>query len=102
MLARLEAERSLQALRQRAETLAADIHARLACLADESTHLILVTSHLLLKAAYLVPRERVTDFRQEVESLCLTYPQLRFLCTGPWPAYSFMTNNEQERQDARA
>ncbi|MDP3185334.1 MAG: GvpL/GvpF family gas vesicle protein, partial [Anaerolineales bacterium] len=83
MLARLEAERSLQAWRQRAETLAAGIHARLARLADENTRLILVTSHLLLKAAYLVPRERVTDFLKEVESLCLAYPHLRFLCTVP-------------------
>jgi hypothetical protein len=98
MLARLEAERSLQAWRQRAETLAAGIHARLARLADENTRLSPVTSHLLLKAAYLVPRERVTDFRQEVESLCLAYPHLRFLCTGPWPAYSFITNDEAATQ----
>ncbi|MFH1905884.1 MAG: GvpL/GvpF family gas vesicle protein [Chloroflexota bacterium] len=98
MLARLEAERQAQVRRQRAEALATDIHARLARLADESTHLILVTSHLLLKAAYLVPRERVTDFRQEVESLCLAYPRLRFLCTGPWPAYSFITNDEAATQ----
>jgi len=98
MLARLEAERSLQAWRQRAETLVAGIHAHLDRLADESTQLSLVTSHLLLKAAYLVPRERVTDFRQEVESLCLAYPHLRFLCTGPWPAYSFITNDEAATQ----
>jgi hypothetical protein len=98
MLARLEAERSLQAWRQRAEMLAAGIHARLARLADENTRLSLVTSHLLLKAAYLVPRERVTNFRQEVESLCLAYPHLRFLCTGPWPAYSFITNDDAATQ----
>ena len=98
MLARLEAERQAQVRRQRAETLAAGIHAHLDRLADESTHLSLVTSHLLLKAAYLVLRERVTDFRQEVESLCLAYPHLRFLCTGPWPAYSFITNDEAATQ----
>ncbi|MDP3185955.1 MAG: GvpL/GvpF family gas vesicle protein, partial [Anaerolineales bacterium] len=98
MLARLETERQTQAQRQQAEALAAGIHAHLDRLADESTHLSLVTSHLLLKAAYLVPRERVTDFRQEVESLCLAYPRLRFLCTGPWPAYSFITNDEAATQ----
>ena len=98
MLARLEAERQAQVRRQRAETLAADIHAHLDRLADESTQQSLVTSHLLLKAAYLVPRERVTDFRQEVESLCLAYSHLRFLCTGPWPAYSFITNDEAATQ----
>jgi hypothetical protein len=26
-----------------------------------------------------------------VEALSAAYPALRFLCTGPWPAYSFVT-----------
>jgi hypothetical protein len=98
MLARLEAERQSQVRRQKAEALATDIHTRLDLLADESNRLILITPHLLLKAAYLVPRERVTDFRLEVDRLCLAYPHLRFLCTGPWPAYSFITNDEMTAQ----
>ena len=100
MLARLEAERQGQVRRQQAEALATDIHAHLDRLADESNRIILSTPHLLLKAAYLVPRERVTDFRLEVDRLCLAYPHLRFLCTGPWPAYSFITPARTANDDA--
>ena len=100
MLARLEAERQGQVRRQQAEALATDIHAHLDRLADESNRIILSTPHLLLKAAYLVPRERVTDFRLEVDRLCLDYPHLRFLCTGPWPAYSFITPARTANDDA--
>jgi len=100
MLARLVAERQGQVRRQQAEALATDIHTHLDRLADESNRIILSTPHLLLKAAYLVPRERVTDFRLEVDRLCLAYPHLRFLCTGPWPAYSFITPARTANDDA--
>jgi hypothetical protein len=44
-----------------------------------------------LTAAYLVERDRVATFQQEVEALSATYPALRFLCTGPWPTYNFVS-----------
>jgi hypothetical protein len=91
MLAKLDSERSLRAWRQTAESLATDIHTRLARLADENTRRILVTSHLILKAAYLVKQEQAAGFLQEVENLRLEHTRLHFLCTGPWPAYSFIT-----------
>ena len=91
LMARLEEERQRQAWRQRAEALAEEIHAPLDHLAAESTRQVLITPRLLLTAAYLVERDQVAAFRQKVEALSAAYPKLRFLCTGPWPAYNFVT-----------
>jgi hypothetical protein len=41
----------------------------------------------LLRAAYLVDREEVGAFVQQVRAL--QRPGLDILCTGPWPPYSF-------------
>lgn len=91
LLSRLEVERQRQSLRRGAETLAADLHASLAHLSVESTCQVLLTPCLLLKGAYLVEREQLIAFRQGVVGLSVTYPALRFLCTGPWPPYNFVT-----------
>jgi hypothetical protein len=91
LLARLEEERQRRAWRQRAEALAGELHTPLAHLAVESTRQVLLTPRLLLTAAYLVERDQVAAFQQEVEALSAAYPALRFLCTGPWPAYNFVT-----------
>jgi hypothetical protein len=42
-----------------------------------------------LRGAYLVDRERVEEFAAGVASLQSRRPDLRLLCTGPWPPYSF-------------
>ena len=91
MMARVAEERQHQARRERAEVLAAEPHAALTRLATESTHQVLVTPRLLLTGAYLVDRDAVTVFRQEVDALSAAHPAWRFLCTGPWPPYSFVT-----------
>jgi hypothetical protein len=107
LMARLEEEHQARAWRERAEALAEELHASLAQLAAESTQQALTTPRLLLTAAYLVERDRVTVFRQEVEALSTAYPAMRFLCTGPWPPYSFVTatvpaSDEVERNNAHA
>jgi hypothetical protein len=43
----------------------------------------------LLRAAYLVDRAAVQTFVQSVAGLQESNPDLRLLCTGPWPPYSF-------------
>ena len=91
LLARLEEERRLQARRREAEMLAAEIHAPLARLAADAVREVLLAPRLLLTAAYLVEQEQVAAFQHEVEKLGQLDPSLRFLCTGPWPAYSFVT-----------
>ena len=67
------------------------MHRPLAVLASDSTRRLLITPRLLLTAAYLVARGRVAAFRRAVDTLDGAYPALRFLCTGPWPPYSFVT-----------
>lgn len=89
--ARLEEQRIMQSRRQEAEALAADIHAPLAGLAAENTQRILATPRLLLTAAYLVDIERIAAFQDEIAALSTAHPQLRLLCTGPWPPYHFVT-----------
>jgi len=47
----------------------------------------------------------VVAFQREVEALRQAYPDLDFLCTGPWPAYSFVTATmrtiaDEERRDS--
>jgi hypothetical protein len=48
----------------------------------------------LLRAAYLVEQPAVGRFRGAVERLQREHPEAALLCTGPWPAYSFV---ERER-----
>ena len=77
----------------------------LARLSTESTHRTVTTPHqavfapqtpLLLTAAYLVRREQVAVFRQQVENLRSTFPETRLLCTGPWSPFSFVAMNDQQ------
>jgi hypothetical protein len=43
-----------------------------------------------LRAAYLVERGAVRGFTRLVARLDERHPELRLLCTGPWPPYSFV------------
>ena len=91
MLARLEEERTLLATRAQAESQAAELHEPLAALAAQNTCEVLTTPRLLLTATYLVERAGVEAFRRELERLNAAYCHLGFLCTGPWPPYSFVS-----------
>jgi hypothetical protein len=74
--------------RRRAGEAAEAIHRRLAALAADATVRVLPTPGLLLSAAYLVDRGAVRSFEAEVRQLDSERPEA-FLCTGPWPPYSF-------------
>lgn len=89
LLARFEEQRLDRAWRERAGALAAELHNTLAQKAADSTYQVLLTPRLLLTAAYLVERDQLTTFKAAVHSLREDHPILRFLFTGPWPAYSF-------------
>jgi hypothetical protein len=62
------------------------LHDPLAFLARES---VVKPGPELLRAAYLVDREAVEAFVGLVRRLEETHDDLRVLCTGPWPPYSF-------------
>ena len=90
MDARLAEERRRREERQRAEARVEPIHAPLAALAVDSSRRVLTTPETLLVAAYLVPRERAGAFRDRVGELGPAFPDLRVVCTGPWPPYHFV------------
>jgi hypothetical protein len=47
-----------------------------------------------MTGAYLVRRESLETFRQTVGEVGKSEPDLRFLCTGPWPPYHFVPELE--------
>jgi hypothetical protein len=73
----------------RAEQLARELHEALAELARESTHRVLAKPDVLLTAAYLVRREQIESFTAAISAAERERPGLTFVCTGPWPPYSF-------------
>lgn len=92
LMLRVEEDRRARAERQRALGVVENIHRPLSRLAAESVREVLLTPRMLLAAAYLVDRERVDAFRAEAHALALASPALRFLLTGPWPPYHFVTD----------
>ena len=50
----------------------------------------LKTENLLLDAVYLVEKNRENDFREAFEHIKSGPPGLKYLFSGPWPAYNFV------------
>lgn len=51
------------------------------------------SERLLLNNSFLVERYKFTQFSDKVEELEQRYQDLKFIYTGPWPAYSFVNIN---------
>ena len=66
------------------------LHEPLAAIARAATERPPRPPSELLRAAYLVDRSAVARVTERVERLQDANPGLRLLCTGPWPAYSFV------------
>ncbi len=46
---------------------------------------------MILNAAFLVEREKASEFEAKVQDIAMKYdPRLKFLLTGPWPPYNFV------------
>jgi Gas vesicle synthesis protein GvpL/GvpF len=67
---------------------AARIHEPLAFLARASTFRVSAQERPVLRASYLVDRDRVEEFMARVEELD-ERGEAAIVCTGPWPPYSF-------------
>ena len=72
------------------ELLATRVHEPLARLARLSRRSESVRSDEPLRAAYLVDRASIAAFAERVSGLQQENPDVRILCTGPWPPYSFV------------
>ncbi|MFH0944937.1 MAG: GvpL/GvpF family gas vesicle protein [Planctomycetota bacterium] len=90
LMDRLKEERRFQARRAEAQLQAGTLCGRLGGLAEDTALQLMPTPGLLFSAAFLVDRENVTVFGCEVARLEGESDSLRFLLTGPWPAYSFV------------
>ncbi len=55
----------------------------------------LKTAKLLLDAVYLVERSRKGSFVEAFGHVKDAYPDLKFLLSGPWPAYNFVVSPER-------
>jgi len=51
----------------------------------------LQTENLLLNSSYLLEKQRQNDFKQAFEQLKSAPGDLKFLFSGPWPCYNFVT-----------
>lgn len=71
------------------EAVARTVHEPLSILARGSSRTPQSSPSEPLRAAYLVDRPSVESFLSLVARLQDAKPTLRFLCTGPWPPYSF-------------
>ncbi len=79
-----------EAVRARAEALAEWFGGEVSDLARESRVDVNPSGALVVRAAHLVGRERVEEYRARVQSLGEARAgSLRFLTSGPWPPYSF-------------
>ena len=91
LMGRLTQHREEILLRSRAQALAKDVDDLLRHNALQTQRVVLPTSHLALRAAYLLEPSRVGAFRGAFEEVRQARPYLRLLLSGPWPPYSFVT-----------
>jgi hypothetical protein len=74
---------------RRVEDALGRIHEPLAALSRQSRRGATGLGPGSFKAAYLVDRDRVGEFRARVEALDAELGSGRIVCTGPWPPYGF-------------
>ena len=77
---------------RRAHDLAAQIHAQLDARARASRHRVLTRPSVAVSAAFLVDRGSEGEFVNAVTRLDAQLEDAELVCTGPWPAYSFVTD----------
>jgi hypothetical protein len=78
-----------EALRRRAEGVAAWLASRVSELVRESAARTSPSEALVVRAAHLVERARLSEYRGQVRALSGERADLHFLASGPWPPYSF-------------
>lgn len=76
-------------LKERAEELAGWLTERVGDSASEQAVEVRPAESLVVRAAYLVGRARLSEYQKSLEMARAERPHLRFLTSGPWPPYSF-------------
>ena len=99
-VARRSASLQRRSHRRRNESLAELVNRSLEGFSVDHTLTIEETGGVLIKAAYLVEQSQLGDMQQAVRRLMRSYPNMHFLCTGPWPPYHFVDPIESVRKVA--
>ncbi|HJX27661.1 MAG TPA: GvpL/GvpF family gas vesicle protein, partial [Thermoanaerobaculia bacterium] len=77
-------------LQQRSEALVTDIFNALGSVSVASRANKPIGEKMILNAAFLVARDRESDFDAMVKEIDSRYANLKFKYTGPWPPYNFV------------
>jgi hypothetical protein len=87
LMARHEAHR-------RAQRAARDVHEPLAALAHAARLRTTVPPPAILAASYLVDRDQIDAFKARAGALAAARGDVSTVCTGPWPPYSFVPEQQ--------
>lgn len=93
LLAKRRELRGEEDAQRRAEELAAWLERRTSDLARAAEARVRPAETLVVRAAHLVGRDQVAEYRERLRDLRAERPDLRFLTSGPWPPYSFTRLN---------
>jgi hypothetical protein len=77
-------------LQDRSEQLVSEIFAALADVSVASRANKPIGDKMILNAAFLVTRDRESDFDSKVKEIDAKYANLKLKYTGPWPPYNFV------------
>jgi hypothetical protein len=77
-------------LAERSEQLVSDIFSALSSVSVASRTNKPIGDKMVMNAAFLVSRDRESDFDAKVKEMDAKYENLKFKFTGPWPPYNFV------------
>ena len=77
-------------LQERSEQLVSEIFTALGAVSVASRANKPIGDKMILNAAFLVSRDRESDFDTKVKEIDTKYENLMFKYTGPWPPYNFV------------
>jgi Gas vesicle synthesis protein GvpL/GvpF len=80
---------------RRAERAAAELHPPLAALSSASRLQEQPAPPAILVGSYLLAEDQIEAFRARADELAARHPELQLVVTGPWPPYSFATEEDQ-------
>ena len=83
--------------RRRAEEAAVWLASGVGELAQETAARLSPSEAIFVRAAHLVERARVEEYRRRLRTLAAARRDLRLLASGPWPPYSFSEVSGQNR-----
>ncbi len=89
LLARQREMAASEILKRRAEEIILWMEERLSDAARESVLNAQPAEAIVVRASYLVERDRIELYRERIKRVCEERADLNFLTSGPWPPYSF-------------